>query len=172
MNGYLNRLYFALVIDSWWPNDHWKQADTIVRHCIVDELQITFAVIVKPVIHVFPGDRISFCRTAVLIRIVGECRKPHQTSDGSVVTTQLRWIWVLRHFYFSNLCSYIMRSVSTAGGTHYSLEWISNPPLATDNYLSWDSNSNHSREGRVVSKRDAFSTQPGRPLWGEVRWGV
>jgi len=37
----------------------------------------------------------------------------------------------------------------------------SNLPLATDNYLSWDSNS--SGEGRVVSKRDDLTPRPRRP---------
>ena len=58
---------------------------------------------------------------------------------------------------------YIWRSVSTAGGTHCSWEWTSNFfSLAADNYLSWDSNP--SGEGRVVSKRDALTTRPRRPL--------
>ena len=37
-----------------------------------------------------------------------------------------------------------------------------NLPLATDNYLSWDSNP--IREGRVVSKRDPLITRSRRPL--------
>jgi len=41
---------------------------------------------------------------------------------------------------------------------HCSWEWTSNLTLATDNYLSWDSNP--SGEGRVVSKQDALTTRP------------
>ena len=72
----------------------------------------------------------------------------------------MRWIGALSHF--STMFGYIWRSVSTAGGTHSSWEWTSNLPLATDNYLSWDSNP--SREGPVVSKRYALTTQPRRSL--------
>ena len=73
---------------------------------------------------------------------------------------EVRWIDALRHF--STMFGYIWRSVSTAGGTHCSWEWTSTLPLATDNYLSWDSNPRG--EGRVVSKRDALTTRPRRPL--------
>ena len=73
---------------------------------------------------------------------------------------KVRWIVVLRHF--SILFGYIWRSVSTAGWTNCFLEWTSNLPLATDNYLSWESNP--SREGRVVSKLDTLTTRPRRPL--------
>jgi len=45
----------------------------------------------------------------------------------------------------------IWQCVSIAGGTNCSWEWTSNIPLATDNYFSWDSNPNHSEEGRIVS---------------------
>ena len=78
-------------------------------------------------------------------------------------------IWL----YMSRL---IWRSVSTAGGTNCSWEWTSNLPLATDNYLSLDSNP--IGEGRVVSKREALTTRPRKPLGliGEVvlilRWST
>ena len=74
---------------------------------------------------------------------------------------ELSWIGALRHF--STMLGYIWLSVSTAGGTNCSWEWTSNLPLATDNYLSWDSSP--SGEGRVVSKRDALTTRPRRPHW-------
>ena len=77
---------------------------------------------------------------------------------------EVRWIGALRHF--STIFGYIWQSVSTAGGTNCSWEWTSNLPLATDNYLSWDSNP--SGEGRAVSKRDAFTTLPWRSL--SIRW--
>ena len=48
-------------------------------------------------------------------------------------------------------------AVITAGGPNCSWEWTSNLPLATDNYLSW--NSNPGGEGRVVPKRDALTTR-------------
>ena len=71
----------------------------------------------------------------------------------------MRWIGALRHFL--TMFGYIWRSVSAVGGTNCSWEWTSNLPLATEKYLSWDSNP--SRQGRVVSKRDAFTTRPRRP---------
>ena len=70
------------------------------------------------------------------------------------------WIVALRHF--STMFGYIWRPVSTAGGTNCSWDWTSNLPLATDNYLSWDSNP--SGERRVVSKRDAVTTRLRRSL--------
>ena len=63
---------------------------------------------------------------------------------------------------FGHTC--IWRLVSTAGGTQCCLEWTSSLPLAIDNCLSWDSNPSHSGEGLVVSKRDASTTRPRRPL--------
>ena len=75
---------------------------------------------------------------------------------------EVRWRWINALRHFSTMCCYIWWSVSTAGATHCSWEWTSNLPLATDNYLSWDSNP--SGEGRVVSKRDALTTRPRRHL--------
>ena len=56
---------------------------------------------------------------------------------------------------------YKRRSVSTARGTDCSWTWISNLPLAADNYLSCDSIT--SGEWRVISKRDTLTTRPRRP---------
>ena len=78
-----------------------------------------------------------------------------------------RWIGVLCHF--STVLGYtvimIRLSVSTARGTECFWEWNSNLLPATENYLSWDSNPNHSGERRVVSKWDAFTNRPRWPLW-------
>ena len=73
---------------------------------------------------------------------------------------EVGWFGVLPHF--STMFAFIWRSVLTAGGTHCSWEWTINLTLATEIYLSWDWNP--SGEGRVVSKRDALTTRPRRPL--------
>ena len=49
---------------------------------------------------------------------------------------------------------YLWRSVSTAGGTNCSWEWTSNLPLATDNYLFWDSN--HEPQRREANSFKAY----------------
>ena len=104
-----------------------------------------------------------------LLRVRLAVRKPgnpdslgqeEPTAKCVVKDIELNWIGALRHF--STMFCYIWRSVSTAGGTQCSCEWTSNLPLATDNYLSWDSNP--SGEGRVVSKRAALTSRPRRSL--------
>ena len=72
------------------------------------------------------------------------------------VTCHSDWIGSLHHF--PTLSGYIL--VSTALETDCSWEWDSNLRLATDDYLSWDSNPNHSREGRAVAKTETLTTQP------------
>jgi len=90
---------------------------------------------------------------------------------------EMRLIVVLH--YFQPLC-YLWRSVSIAGGTNCSWKWTSNLPLAIDNWLSWDSNPNHSWEGQVVSQAHTCVrwgemwwgvVRRGEVWWGEVRWG-
>ena len=82
------------------------------------------------------------------------------SADRNIGWGDVRWIGALRNF--STIFGYIWRSVSTAGGINCSWKWTSNLPLATDNYLSWDSNP--SGEGQVVSMCDALTTRPRRPL--------
>ena len=58
---------------------------------------------------------------------------------------------------FSTLLGYIWQSVSIAGGCIPATFRYKH----TDNYISLDSNPNHSGEGRVVSKRDALASTIG-----------
>ena len=78
----------------------------------------------------------------------------HALSNFLFMSVKVRWCEVLLYAIFQ---PYLV----IYGGPLPQLEWTSNLPLATDNYLSWDSNP--SGEGRVVSKREALTTRPRRP---------
>ena len=97
--------------------------------------------------------QIRWSSNDILNEIVLNSLKKLYSVDTFIIISMVRCIGVLHHF--STIFGYIWQSVSTARGTNCSWEWTSSLPLATDNFLSWDSNP--SGEGRVVSRRDALS---------------
>ena len=73
----------------------------------------------------------------------------------------VRWLVILRHF--STLFGY----TCVHGGRFPQLEEQLllgvNQQSSLSNFLSWDSKMNHSEDGRVISKQDAFIPRPRRP---------
>ena len=119
---------------------------------------VSFAFILNCIKRVFPHTRYVWCLysycfvlaskiVAILISLTFNNNNNDNNNCPSEVIHKWRWIGALRHF--SSVFGYIWWSVSTAEGTHCSWEWTSNLPLATDNYLSWDSDP--SVEGRSLS---------------------
>jgi len=92
----------------------------------------------------------------------------------SVLTIELNWCFtgfknLIRLYMAASFNSWRNFRIASC-----SWEWTINLLLSTGNCLAWDSNPNHSGEGRVVLKQNVFTTRQRRPLQdkknGYIRW--